>query len=104
LRTCVAGLPARGVWVAAAELRVLRSEFVFVHAATRIPGIDVPSSGSSAQAFVRMFARVVFCVASAAGRSFWIVAAVEGEVISCGGARGSGDPGVLFPVQRVVLL
>ena len=99
-----AGVSARGIWGVSSELFVLRSEFVFVHAAAGVFGVNVPSPGPAAEDFVWVLARVVLCVAGAGGRAGWAVVAVEREGSSRCGCGGGGDRVVLLSVQRVILL
>src|ERR1700722_10462272 len=65
----VVELSARSVWGISSELFVLRSEFVFVYAATGLYGADVSAPGSTADNSVWMLARVAICVAGVGGGS-----------------------------------
>src|ERR1700683_1741896 len=56
---CSAVVSARGVWHVSSELFLLRSEFVFVHAATRIPGADLSLPGPAAEDFILLLTLIV---------------------------------------------
>src|SRR5258708_11181841 len=60
LRDRVTRLSPCSVRFVASELFLLRSQFVFVHAAAGISGTHLSSSGSTAETFVRLRAWIVF--------------------------------------------
>src|SRR4029077_694254 len=86
----------------ASQLFVLRFLLVFIHAAAGIYGIDLPTPRPASEAFVWMFARIVFRISSDVGGSGWTMAVVEAA--SRAGDCGSGDRPLLLFVQRLVLL
>src|ERR1700735_4688286 len=88
---CSAVVSVRGVWHVSSELFLLRSEFVFVHVATRIPGADLSSPGPAAEDFVWLLTRIVLCFAGAGGRSPGTAVAVERESLFGGEAGRGGD-------------
>src|ERR1035438_32866 len=104
LRDGSVGISARGVWDVSAELFLLRSEFVFVHAAARIFGADLSSPRQAAEAAFRVLARTAVCIASDSGRSSRALVVVEREGPPPCGSGGSGHCLVLLFVQCVLLL
>ena len=97
LSDCIAELFARGVWIVSSQLFVLRSEFVFVYAAAGLYGINVSASRPAVEAFVRMFAGIVFCVSGADRRAGGIVVVVERETVFVVCFSSGGNSLVLLP-------
>src|SRR4051812_3484792 len=103
MRSRIVQLSARGVWFVSSKLFLLRSGFVFVHAAAGIPGPDISASRSAAQTAVRMFARVVPCFAGHVGGAHWTLVVVD-ETAFRSRAGGRGHCALLLLVQWLVLL